>query len=85
MIERILKCFLGRHKRFYKSYQLAINHNQDLQLTEPNAGILFYWGPDQQAYYSHVDKKPPKGEDIDQLIELMTNKSIRPASEASDH
>ncbi len=65
--------------------QLAINHNQELQLAEPNAGILFNWGPDQQAYYSHVDKKPPKGEDIDQLIELMANKSIRPASEASDH
>ena len=65
--------------------QLTISNNQAMQLAKPNTGIYFDWGPDQQAYYSHVDKKPPKGEDIDQLIELMANKSIRPASEASDH
>ncbi len=66
--------------------QLTISNNQAIQLAEPNTGIYFDWGPDQQAYYSHIDQKFQKDEEnIEQLIELMANKSIQSASEVSDH
>lgn len=37
---------------------LAISEAQASRLVEPNTGIYFDWGPDQQSYHSHVNTKP---------------------------
>jgi len=40
------------------SVKLSISESQSKKLTEPNTGIYFDWGPDQQSYHSHIDTKP---------------------------
>jgi hypothetical protein len=57
---------------------LSISESQAAQLAEPNAGIYFDWGPDQQSYHSHIDRRPENVPDIEQLIELMANKKMQP-------
>lgn len=57
---------------------LAISESQAAQLIEPNTGIYFDWGPDQHSYHSHIDRRPVDEPDIEQLIELMANKTINP-------
>jgi len=60
------------------SINLTINEVQAAQLTEPNTGIYFDWGPDQQSYHSHIDTRLDKEPDIEQLLEIMANKKIQP-------
>lgn len=39
------------------SIKLTISESQALELAKPNMGIYFDWGPDQQSYHSHLEKK----------------------------
>jgi len=55
---------------------LAINESQAPQLSEPNTGIYFDWGPDQQAYHSHIDKKPDREPNVEELLELVVKHKI---------
>ncbi len=36
----------------------VISESQALRLSEPNTGIYYDWGPDQQSYHSHIDTRP---------------------------
>jgi len=40
--------------------RLAISETNAKLLEDPNAGIYFDWGPDQQQYHPHVDKREPR-------------------------
>ncbi len=55
---------------------LTISESQASQLTEPNTGIYFDWGPDQQAYHSHIDKKPELEISTEDLLELVVKNEI---------
>ena len=55
---------------------LTISESQASQLTEPNTGIYFDWGPDQQAYHSHIDKKPELEISTEELLELVVKNKI---------
>lgn len=37
--------------------RLRITEAEAKQLAEPSTGIYFDWGPDQQAYHPHIEKK----------------------------
>jgi len=56
------------------SIDLNVSHSQANQLTESNTGIYYDWGPDQQSYHAHTDKRSEKGSNMEQIIELMANK-----------
>ena len=58
------------------SIALAISESQASQLSEPNTGIYYDWGPDQQAYHSHIDKKPDREPSIEELLELVVSNKI---------
>src|SRR3989442_11247782 len=58
------------------SIALAVSESQASQLSEPNTGIYHDWGPDQQAYHSHIDKKPDREPSIEQLLELVVSNKI---------
>jgi len=53
---------------------LAISDAQANRLAEPNTGIYFDWGPDQQSYHSHIDNKNENETNIEQLIEMLVCK-----------
>lgn len=36
---------------------LQVTESQASQLSPPNAGLYFDWGPDQHSYHSHIDNK----------------------------
>jgi hypothetical protein len=55
---------------------LAISESQASQLAEPNTGIYFDWGPDQQSYHSHIDKKPELDLSPEDLLELVVKNKI---------
>jgi hypothetical protein len=55
---------------------LAISESQATQLSEPNTGIYYDWGPDQQAYHSHIDKKPERELSIEELLEMVVKNRI---------
>ncbi len=62
--EYILRVF-AKHVRDKLPGQLAeirlrITDAQAKQLEDQGAGIYFDWGPDQQAYHSHVEKREPR-------------------------
>jgi len=57
---------------------LSINETQAAQLVEPNTGIYFDWGPDQQSYYSHIDRRPESDQNVEKLIEIMANMAPGP-------
>jgi hypothetical protein len=49
----------GQPKELAK-VRLQISEANAKQLENPSAGIYFDWGPDQQAYHPHVDKRDPR-------------------------
>lgn len=53
---------------------LEINAVQAAALTEQNTGLYHDWGPDQQTYHSHIDKKPVSEPSMEHLLGLMANK-----------
>lgn len=53
---------------------LAVSEIQAEKLSQPNNGLYFDWGPDQQAYQSHINSKPDKEVDLDKLLAIMSNK-----------
>jgi hypothetical protein len=65
----------GRPKELM-TIALAISESQASQLSEPNAGIYYDWGPDQQSYHSHIDKKPEREPSIEELLELVVRNKI---------
>lgn len=62
------------------SINLNISESQAIKLTEPNTGVYFDWGSDQQSYHSHTNTKPDKDRDIESLLEIITNKKISAAA-----
>lgn len=42
------------------SVRLRISDAHARDLEDENAGIYFDWGPEQQAYHPHIERKPPK-------------------------
>lgn len=64
------------------SVDLNISESQAAKLAEPNTGIYFDWGPDQQSYHSHIDTKPDQDRDIESMLELMANKKMQPTQKA---
>lgn len=40
------------------SINLSVSESQANLMSQPNTGIYFDWGPDQQSYHSHIDTKP---------------------------
>ncbi|MEW6207959.1 MAG: hypothetical protein AB1631_06310 [Acidobacteriota bacterium] len=57
---------------------LVISESQALRLSDPNTGIYFDWGPDQQSYHAHIDTRPEREPSMEQLIEFMANTKIQP-------
>jgi hypothetical protein len=55
---------------------LAISESQASQLSEPNTGVYHDWGPDQQTYHSHIDKKPEREISIEELLELVVKNRV---------
>jgi hypothetical protein len=49
---------------------LKITETQGIKLNEPNTGIFFDWGPDQQDYFSHIDKKDDV-KDIEEMVKTL--------------
>ncbi|RPI74830.1 MAG: hypothetical protein EHM45_17045 [Desulfobacteraceae bacterium] len=71
------------------SYELAkvnltISESQAVQLVEPNTGIYFDWGPDQQSYYSHINRRPENEPDIEQLFKLIDSKKMQSTQKTRD-
>ncbi len=50
---------------------LVIGEGHAQKLTEPNNGLYFDWGPDQQTYQPHIDSKSEKEPDLEKFLELM--------------
>lgn len=48
-----------RERTLLFSQTLEISREIALQLTQPEAGLYFDWGPDSSRYLAHVDKRPP--------------------------
>ncbi|WP_394754656.1 hypothetical protein [Crenothrix sp.] len=65
------------------SIHLAISDAQAAKLSEPNTGIYFDWGPDQQSYQSHIDMKLEKESDFEQFLEVMALKKMQPMQKTS--
>jgi hypothetical protein len=55
---------------------LAISESQASQLSAPNTGIYYDWGPDQQTYHSHIDRRPQKEPNIEELLEIVVKDRI---------
>ncbi|KZN45943.1 hypothetical protein [Pseudoalteromonas luteoviolacea] len=56
---------------------LEITDAQAASLNEPNTGLYHDWGPDQQSYHAHINKKPENEPDIEGLMKLMANKALK--------
>ncbi len=52
---------------------LAVSESQALRLSEPNTGLYHDWGPDQQSYHSHIEKKAVREPSMENLIEFLAN------------
>jgi hypothetical protein len=46
--------------RELSSVRVSISDGHAAQLSKPDVGIYFDWGPDQQAYHAHVEERRPK-------------------------
>lgn len=59
--EYVLRVFAKRVRdklpRTLSEVRLRISESQSKQLEDSQMGIYFDWGPDQQAYHSHVEKR----------------------------
>jgi len=67
---------VGERQKTLMIITLAISESQASQLSEPNTGIYYDWGLDQQAYHSHVDKKPQLDLGAEELLELVLKNKI---------
>ena len=64
--------------------RLRISESQAVELQGEDAGIYFDWGPDQQAYQSHIDKRPPEPMPT-LLVQELANKTLQPPSRESGY
>jgi len=53
---------------------LEITDAQAKSLNESNTGLYYDWGPDQQSYHAHINKKPESKSDMESFLKLMANK-----------
>jgi len=62
--EYVLRLFAKRVRdrlpRQLTEVRLRITETQAKQLEDSTVGLYFDWGPDQQAYHSHVEKREPR-------------------------
>jgi hypothetical protein len=63
---------------------LAVSESQALRLSEPNTGLYHDWGPDQQSYHSHIEKKPEPERSMEKLLEFLADGRVKPAQETLD-
>jgi hypothetical protein len=50
---------------------LAISDTQAEALLTKEAGIYFDWAPNTQSYQSHIDKRPAKSPDFEELMKHL--------------
>jgi hypothetical protein len=50
---------------------LEISEAHAAQLSKPQTGIFFDWGPDQQSFHPHIDVRPASDPTFKKLAELM--------------
>lgn len=55
---------------------LDITEAQATSLVEPNTGLYYDWGPDQQSYYAHINKKPESDPNMEHFLDIMANKQL---------
>ncbi len=63
---------------------LAVSESQALRLSEPNTGLYHDWGPDQQSYHSHIEKKPEPEQSMEKLLQFLADGRIKPSQETLD-
>ncbi|MBU2896484.1 hypothetical protein [Vibrio hepatarius] len=56
---------------------LVVSESQAESLSQPNRGLYFDWGPDQQTYYAHIKEKPEKEANIEDFLKVISNKSAQ--------
>ncbi len=54
---------------------LKITDVQAKSLSESNTGLYYDWGPDQQSYHAHINKKQESESDMESFLQLMANKA----------
>ena len=59
------------------SQDLEIPAKISAQLTEPDAGLYFDWGPDSSRYLTHVETRPPSLDATD-FLRLLGSKQVGP-------
>lgn len=54
----VFATFVGeKNSQELMTISLQVTESQAAQLSQPNTGIHFDWGPDQQSYHSHIDSR----------------------------
>lgn len=64
-----------------KSIMLEITESQSKVLDSSSSGLFFDWGPDQNSYYSHLDRKPDNPNK--KLLDSLTDKHLREAASST--
>ena len=63
---------VGQHTAFQlATIQLTVGESQAAAISEPHTGLYFDWGPDQQSYHPHVQKRLPHESDIEKALHLL--------------
>lgn len=65
------KIFGERVPHELTTINLSISEAQATSLSEPNTGIFFDWGPDQQSYHPHIDKRVEVDSKLQKLAQLV--------------
>lgn len=69
---------LGDHDaKVLFSQDLEISAEISAQLTAPDAGLYFDWGPDSSRYLTHVETRPPSLDATD-FLRLLGSKQVGP-------
>jgi len=60
-------------------FELKLNLPKEFQdeMATKKAGTYFDWAPNTQSYFSHVDSNPKKGGGLSNLMELLTDESVK--------
>lgn len=56
---------------------LVVSESQAESLLQPNRGLYFDWGPDQQTYYAHINEKLKKQPRLEEILEVISDKSAQ--------
>jgi len=52
--------------------KLFLSENQQKEMATANAGTYFDWAPNTQNYFSHIDIRPEKNKELNDLIKKLT-------------